>query len=223
MIWEDPPANRPREVTDTAWVRRLEPLMAQPGRWARVLTCHCRRAWEAVNHVRKAKTRKPPGRWEFCSGWLDGVPRTTTDRKAITTASGPSTWAPRRATPQKAPRRARRPGPARATAGTRRRGQAERAAPAAPAPPAAPAHDRDPPGPSNLLQQTPAGRQAALRGRPARVPGHLLLPGLAGRPRPVEFVEVAATGRESLVQLAGTTIHVTAHVLAGRGTGHGVD
>jgi hypothetical protein len=39
----------------------------------------------------------------------------------------------------------------------------------------------------------------------------------------VEFVEVAATGRESLVQLAGTTIHVTAHVLAGRGTGHGVD
>lgn len=37
----------------------------------------------------------------------------------------------------------------------------------------------------------------------------------------VEFVEVAATGEESLVQLAGTTIHETAHVLAGPGSGHG--
>jgi hypothetical protein len=40
---------------------------------------------------------------------------------------------------------------------------------------------------------------------------------------PVEFIEVAATGEESLVQLAGTTIHETAHVLAGHSAGHGAE
>ena len=35
------------------------------------------------------------------------------------------------------------------------------------------------------------------------------------------FVEVCATGEESDVQLAGTTIHELAHVLAGIGSGHG--
>jgi len=34
-------------------------------------------------------------------------------------------------------------------------------------------------------------------------------------------IEIAATGEESMVQLAGTTIHETAHVLAGSGAGHG--
>jgi hypothetical protein len=43
----------------------------------------------------------------------------------------------------------------------------------------------------------------------------------ASGPDAVEFIEVAATGEESLVQLAGTTIHETAHVLAGHGAGHG--
>ncbi|MGH2719764.1 MAG: hypothetical protein ACRDJU_14470 [Actinomycetota bacterium] len=37
----------------------------------------------------------------------------------------------------------------------------------------------------------------------------------------VEVVEVAATGEESLVQVAGTTIHELGHVLAGMGVGHG--
>jgi len=36
-----------------------------------------------------------------------------------------------------------------------------------------------------------------------------------------DLIEVAATGEESPVQLAGTTIHETAHVLAGPGAGHG--
>jgi hypothetical protein len=36
-----------------------------------------------------------------------------------------------------------------------------------------------------------------------------------------EFVEIAATGEESNVQLAGTTIHELGHVLAGPGAGHG--
>lgn len=35
------------------------------------------------------------------------------------------------------------------------------------------------------------------------------------------FVEVCAFGQESLVQLAGTTIHELGHVLAGLGAGHG--
>lgn len=40
---------------------------------------------------------------------------------------------------------------------------------------------------------------------------------------PVEVVEIAATGEESLVQVAGTTIHELAHVLAGPGAGHGAE
>ena len=38
---------------------------------------------------------------------------------------------------------------------------------------------------------------------------------------PVEVVEIAAAGEESLVQVAGTTLHELAHVLAGWGGGHG--
>jgi hypothetical protein len=36
-----------------------------------------------------------------------------------------------------------------------------------------------------------------------------------------EFLEIAAIGEESVVQLAGTTIHELAHALAGMGCGHG--
>lgn len=35
------------------------------------------------------------------------------------------------------------------------------------------------------------------------------------------IIEIAAAGEESAIQLAGTTIHETAHVLAGSGAGHG--
>ncbi len=40
--------------------------------------------------------------------------------------------------------------------------------------------------------------------------------------KPVELVGVCATGEESIVQLAGTTIHELAHVAAGSGAGHGL-
>lgn len=40
--------------------------------------------------------------------------------------------------------------------------------------------------------------------------------------QPVELVGVCATGEESIVQLAGTTIHELAHVAAGSGAGHGI-
>lgn len=40
--------------------------------------------------------------------------------------------------------------------------------------------------------------------------------------KPVELVGVCATGEESIVQLAGTTIHELAHVAAGSGAGHGI-
>ena len=36
-----------------------------------------------------------------------------------------------------------------------------------------------------------------------------------------DFVEICATGEESDVQIAGTTVHELAHVLAGPGAGHG--
>lgn len=42
-----------------------------------------------------------------------------------------------------------------------------------------------------------------------------------GAPAPVEIIEVCAQGEESLTQLAGTTLHECAHVLAGPGVGHG--
>jgi hypothetical protein len=38
-----------------------------------------------------------------------------------------------------------------------------------------------------------------------------------------DFIEVCATGEESDVQLAGTTIHELAHVLAGNTAGHGAE
>lgn len=41
-------------------------------------------------------------------------------------------------------------------------------------------------------------------------------------PQP-EVIEISAVGEESWVQLAGTTIHELAHVLAGHGAGHGAD
>lgn len=36
-----------------------------------------------------------------------------------------------------------------------------------------------------------------------------------------DFLEIAALGEESFVQLAGTTVHELGHCLAGRGAGHG--
>lgn len=42
-----------------------------------------------------------------------------------------------------------------------------------------------------------------------------------GNPEPIPFIEVCAFGEEDDVQLAGTTIHELAHVLAGHAAGHG--
>lgn len=44
-----------------------------------------------------------------------------------------------------------------------------------------------------------------------------------GQPAPVAVMEVCATGEESIIQLAGTTVHEAAHVLAGPGLGHGAE
>lgn len=44
-----------------------------------------------------------------------------------------------------------------------------------------------------------------------------------GEPEPIPFVEICAFGEEDDVQLAGTTIHELAHVLAGSTAGHGKD
>lgn len=42
-----------------------------------------------------------------------------------------------------------------------------------------------------------------------------------GQPDAVPFVEISAFGEESWIQLAGTTIHELAHVVAGHEAGHG--
>jgi hypothetical protein len=38
-----------------------------------------------------------------------------------------------------------------------------------------------------------------------------------------DFLEIAAISEESVIQLAGTTVHELAHCLAGRGAGHGAE
>lgn len=44
-----------------------------------------------------------------------------------------------------------------------------------------------------------------------------------GEPEPIDLVEICAFGEESLIQIAGTTIHEIAHVLAGHKAAHGQD
>lgn len=39
---------------------------------------------------------------------------------------------------------------------------------------------------------------------------------------PVDLIGISANGEESIVQLAGTTVHELAHVAAGTGAGHGI-
>lgn len=66
-IWCDPPPQRPGGI----WRVTLEPVTAQPGRWALVRTY--RRHPSAVDAVRKLRQAVegkgnvmiPPGRWEF--------------------------------------------------------------------------------------------------------------------------------------------------------------
>ena len=42
-----------------------------------------------------------------------------------------------------------------------------------------------------------------------------------GDPEPIDLVEICAFGEESLIQVAGTTVHEIAHVLAGHEAAHG--
>jgi hypothetical protein len=65
--WEDPSGRRSQPGI---WIERLEPVMAQPGRWARVLDCRYARARTVANDLRHGKVRRPPGRWDFTSRGL---------------------------------------------------------------------------------------------------------------------------------------------------------
>jgi len=65
VIWEDPPT--PRHAPADIWIIRLQPLMRQPERWARVLDCTATVATSTVAQLRRRRRHIPPGRWEFIS------------------------------------------------------------------------------------------------------------------------------------------------------------
>src|SRR6266508_1908481 len=71
VVWEDPPpidrrrAGKPRS---TIWLRRLAPLLEQPGSWAKVHTFNNKRTAQAtVSRLRKGVYRMPTGSWSFTS------------------------------------------------------------------------------------------------------------------------------------------------------------
>jgi hypothetical protein len=68
IIWEDPP---PGQVKLGVWTERLTPLLAHPGRWARVKTSAGLGAATTASQLRKGKYQVPPGRWEFTAARLD--------------------------------------------------------------------------------------------------------------------------------------------------------
>ncbi len=72
LVWEDPPETSFRHA-ETPWMTRLEPLVARPMTWARI--CTCKRAdlsASTAGYLRRVRSPKPPGRWEFCSRTKDG-------------------------------------------------------------------------------------------------------------------------------------------------------
>jgi hypothetical protein len=76
--------------------------------------------------------------------------------------------------------------------------------------------------PSEELRDRLLGAKLVYGGGPAGVRG-LCYFGAWQNGRQHDFLEIAALGEESYVQLAGTTIHELAHSLAGPGAGHGRD
>lgn len=68
--WEDPPSpERSRAAPRSVWWDRLEPLMAEPGRWARILDDIGASVTTPLNQRRYDY---PPGRWEFRAVLHDG-------------------------------------------------------------------------------------------------------------------------------------------------------
>lgn len=71
--WEEPPTGGPGRGR-AAWVERLTPLMAEPGRWAVVASYPLARR-SAASTMRSNLTRGlvlvPAGKWEFVSRSTD--------------------------------------------------------------------------------------------------------------------------------------------------------
>lgn len=72
FVWEDPPPSA-RGRTSTDWSALLAPLMAQPGRWARIRLYRGKTAaGTAAAELKSGKRRRPAGRWEFVGRKVDG-------------------------------------------------------------------------------------------------------------------------------------------------------
>jgi len=63
--WREPPEVI-RGRRDHPWIKRLEPLMEHPGRWACVSRFdNVRSAYQIASKLRTVEVKRPPGKWEF--------------------------------------------------------------------------------------------------------------------------------------------------------------
>ncbi len=72
--WEDPPP-RHRSAAGV-WFERLEPLLAQPKRWAIVYTAKNTGAISKMQHIlHRRGVKMPPGQWVLAVRTVDGEHR----------------------------------------------------------------------------------------------------------------------------------------------------
>ena len=69
IVWEKPPSQQRQRKG--VWVDRLQPLMENPGEWARVYEGSLGTARSTSNSLRSGKTQIPDGDWEFVSRKID--------------------------------------------------------------------------------------------------------------------------------------------------------
>lgn len=69
IVWEKPPSQQRQRKG--VWVERLQPLMENPGEWARVYEGSLGTARSTSNSLRSGKTQIPDGDWEFVSRKID--------------------------------------------------------------------------------------------------------------------------------------------------------
>ena len=67
IIWEDPPDTKHLPSNRGHWSKILETVMTRPGEWARIAELPSVTARNLQQTLRTARTKRPPGRWEFAT------------------------------------------------------------------------------------------------------------------------------------------------------------
>lgn len=77
VLWEEPPKkNAGGGWHNGKWIPLLEPIMATPGRWARIADGPVKGLYAKATHLRKRDARVPEGRWEFTVRTIDKEKKT---------------------------------------------------------------------------------------------------------------------------------------------------